>query len=104
MLHGVITQGTTPEQYFQLPFPTSLLTKVSITYTQKEETILVKKLDDCILQENYIIVSLNQEDTLLFKPNQFAIVQIKLKTVDGEVMVSDNYRIFVREVHDKEVF
>lgn len=104
MLHGIITQGTTPDQNFELPFSTSLLSKVSVTYTQKGKVVLIKKLKDCKLKDNSITVTLTQQDTFLFDPNNIVIVQIKLMTTDNEVMLSDDYRLLVKEAYDKEVF
>lgn len=104
MLQGVFMQGTTPKQYFELPFSTSLLEKVSVTYRQKERNVLVKRTEDCIYEDNYIIVPLTQEDTLLFNPNHVVEVQIKVKALNGEVMGCDEYRLAVEEIFDKEVF
>lgn len=103
MLHGIITQGTTPEQCFELPFSTDLLEKISITYVQKEEVVLIKRLEDCQLRDNYITVSLTQQETLLLNPEEIVTVQIKLKTVNSEIMLSDDYRLLVKEAYDKEI-
>lgn len=104
MLQGIFMQGTTPSQYFELPFPTSLLEKVSVTYRQKKKVILIKRTEDCVLQDNYVIVPLTQEDTLMFNPNYIVEVQVKVKTLNGEVMGCDEYRLAVEEIFDKEVF
>jgi hypothetical protein len=104
MLHGIIMQGTTPKQSYELPFSTSLLDKVSITYRQKGVTILKKEMKDCQLSENKIIVSLSQEETMMFSPLYIVNVQLKIKALGGEVQGSEEYRLSVKEIFDKEVF
>lgn len=104
MIHGIIMQGTTPDQYYELPFSTDLLEKVSVTYRQKGKTVIIKRTEDCTLEGNNIIVSLDQEETMLFNPTEIVEVQIKVKTLEGEVMGCDEYRLSVKEIFDKEVF
>lgn len=102
MIDGIIMQGTTPEQIYELPFPASDIEKVSITYRQKGVNVIVKGKEDCTFEGNQIKVSLTQEDTLSLEVG-IVLVQIKVKAL-GEVTGSAEYRLSVREIFDKGVF
>ena len=66
MLHGVFTRGTTPTQIFELPFSAEQIDNVSITYKQKNRVIAKKTLKDCNFEDNKVITSLSQEESLSF--------------------------------------
>jgi hypothetical protein len=104
MINGIIMQGTTPEQYYQFPFPTEEFQEVSVTYRQKGKIIIKKQKGECTLRDNYIIVSLTQAETLSFSPGEIVEVQIKIKDKNNEVMGSEVYRLLVKEIFDEEEF
>jgi hypothetical protein len=66
MIHGIITRGTTPTQVFELPFSTNELKDISITYTVNDIILVQKRFEDCVFENNYVIIELDQSDTFLF--------------------------------------
>lgn len=104
MINGIIAQGSTPTQHFPLPFDTSLIEKVSVTYSQNGKTIVTKKTEDCYFDGYCLFVRLNQEDTLAFVPNFVVEAQAKVKLINGDVWPSECLRFNVRIALDKEVF
>lgn len=102
MLHGIVAQGTTPTQIFELPFEASLLEKVSITYAQNGEILFRKYFRDCYIEKNYLIVELSEQETLLFSSKSKAEVQLKVLTKSGKVFASPQYSLGIEEVLDRE--
>ena len=96
-------RATTPTHTFTLPFDTSQLEKVRITYEQNDVTILSKTEVDCVLEGKNIVLNLTQEDTLLFAPRDRVYIQLRVKTVDGKVVASGLFRKFPKECLDEEV-
>lgn len=42
-------KGTTPTHAFQVPIDSSMIKEVKITYSQRDEEVLVKRTKDCII-------------------------------------------------------
>ena len=59
-------QGTTPTHTFTLPFDVSMVEKVRIIYSQKDQPVVIKNTEDCQLEGNDVFVVLTQEDTFAF--------------------------------------
>jgi hypothetical protein len=89
MIQGVIIQGTTPEHEFTLPFDTSLIKELRISYGQKGREVIVKYDEDCTLDKDVIKVRLSQEDTFLFSSSSNVSVQIKVLTNSGIVHINE---------------
>lgn len=102
MLHGIFIQGTTPTQVFELPFSTQELVSATVTYSQCGSIKVKKKTTQCIFENNYIITSLSQKESLLFIPEKTVKVQLKVLTQGGQVFASPLYLLGVEEVLDKE--
>lgn len=81
-------RGTTPTLEFVLPFETSLLAEAYVTLSQSDGVVLDKPLSECTLDGNKMTVKLTQEDTLKLKTG-LVEVQIRAKTIDGDVIASD---------------
>ena len=96
-------QGTTPTHTFNIPFSTDLIEKVRITYAQHGVTVLTKEKEDCQFEENKIICKLTQEDTLKFDGNTQVEIQIKVRTVGGEVPISKIMGVSCERVLDREL-
>lgn len=104
MLDGKFIRGTTPIHRFALPFITSQLSDLTITYGQLGEVIVKKTMEDCDVAENLVTVSLTQQESLSFSPNEIAEVQMKVATIDGDVLASPRYRLAVEDVLDDKEF
>ena len=96
-------RATTPTHIFTLPFDTSLLKRVQITYRQFGRNILQKNLEDCTLTKNAIKLELTQEETLLFAPTAEVLIQLRVVTNDGKVMASKIESKWAKECLDEEV-
>ena len=90
MIQGVIIQGTTPEHEFTLPFDTSLIKELRISYGQKGREVIVKYDEDCTYNGNVITVSLTQEDTFMFNPKLFVDVQFRVLTKNNQIHSNDD--------------
>lgn len=96
-------QGTTPTHTFTLPFDTSTLSAVKITYAQSGEVKLQKKTPDCVLSGNTVTVELTQEDTFLFEADKTVLIQVRVLTLGGDALSSAPVRVSVYVCLDKEV-
>lgn len=103
MLHGVIMPGSTPTQVFELPFDTKELEKISVTYALDTMILLEKEQSDCILENNYIIINLSEEETLSFPTNKVIEVQLKILTKSDKVYISPSYRLGIQKTLNRRL-
>ena len=103
MIHGSFSRGTTPTQIFTLPFEKELIADLRITYTQANQKIITKNLADVEINGNDISFMLTQEETFKFKEEKNILVQLKIKTTEGQVFNSDIIYIRVDPALDNEV-
>jgi hypothetical protein len=96
-------RGTTPTHTFNIPFDTSLVDEVKITYAQDNVVVLEKHTSDCILDDATISVTLTQEDTFLFDCKKSVQVQLRILTKSGEALASVVEHIGVAKCLDNEV-
>lgn len=78
-------RGTTPTITFNLPFSTSLIHKCEIYFAQDDELLLTKKLEDCVLGNTSLSVTLSQADTLAFSEDAKIQMQIRFVFTSGAV-------------------
>lgn len=104
MIQGVIIQGTTPEHEFTLPFDTSLIKELRISYGQKGREVIVKYDEDCVYSGNIIKVPLTQEDTFMFNPRLLVDVQLRVLTKNDQIHTNDDdIQLRVKESLNSEV-
>jgi hypothetical protein len=97
-------RGTTPTHTFNIPFDTSLVDEVKITYAQEDEIVLTKGTSDCVLDGSTIQVTLSQEDTFKFDQNKFSVqIQLRILTKSGEVLASIIEHVGLSKCLDDEV-
>lgn len=96
-------RGTTPTHTFTLPFETSLLKTVRVVYSQLGRVILTKTGGELSLSGNTVSVKLSQEDTLRFNCSHPVEIQIRVKTLTGDVHNSDIERTTVGRCLENEV-
>ena len=96
-------RGTTPKHIFQVPIDTSLINKVKITYCQKDREILVKRTEDCTIEDGVISTRLSQEDTFKFECNLYVTIQVRILTTSGDVLTSEPIMASVGKCLDDEV-
>ena len=98
-------RGTTPTHSFILPFSVDMIDDCSIAYAQKGHLKLVKQFNDCVLQDNVISTTLNQDETLGFNPcTPYVEVQLKVKLKSTqEVLATDIFKKSLKDILDEEV-
>lgn len=96
-------RATTPTHKFTLPFDTSLLKEIRITYQQNGKNVLKKEEADCEMSGNEIRVTLTQEETLKFEASKIALIQLRVLLVDGTVSASQIMSDLVTDCLDCEV-
>ena len=89
MLHGYIIRGTTPTHEFGIPYNSNIIRDIRVTYGQNNKALFTKYIHDCKIENNKISVSLIQEETFLFTPNKNVTVEIRVLTMDGDVVRSE---------------
>lgn len=96
-------QATTPTHTFELPFDTSLIDKVRVTYKQGDALVIDKRREDCTMEGQTIRLTLTQEETLALDPDYGVDIQLQVLTTGGNALTSDIYTRTVYEVQSGEV-
>lgn len=116
MVDGIITQGSTPWQGFNLPDCfNNRIKKATITFAQRGRTPLIKISDFVIegdklspankefcydYEEAKIWVQLSEWDTLYFGADYPVEAQLKILTNDNEVFLTSIYTLRVQKALD----
>ena len=95
--------GTTPTHTFDIPFDTSEVKEVKITYAQNNVSILEKKTVDCTQAGKTISVTLTQEDTFKFDCKKPIEIQVRILTLNGDVLSTIPQTVGVCKCLDNEV-
>ena len=84
-----MTRGTTPTHTFTIPeeLDVSTLSVIYITYSQFGRRVIEKDIEDIIISDQTLSVTLSQVETLLFRPGEVEI-QIRAKTTGGSAYAS----------------
>lgn len=96
-------RGTTPVHTFTLPFDTSGIKTIRITYSQRGSIRLTKENPVVELSGSKAIVKLTQEDTLSFNADLPVDIQIRILSSSGEALASNIFSVPCRRVLDSEV-
>ena len=96
-------RGTTPTHIYKLPFDVSLVEEIRITYAQNNKTVLTKTMADCMLDGEYILLTLTQEETLKFNDYNPVQAQIRIQTTSGNVIASKIMAVKVRATLDEVI-
>jgi hypothetical protein len=96
-------RGTTPTNTYTLPFPTELVEKVRIIFSQRDGLKIKKTEKDVEMEGNTVKIRLTQEETFLLKPTMPVKHQIRVRTTGGDVFKSKVYTFTVDECLDSEV-
>lgn len=86
MLQGIVIRGTTPTHEFELPYPIALVDDIRVVYGQNKKATIVKTINDCILTEGQISISLTQEETFLFSASKNLEIELRIKLANGKVV------------------
>lgn len=97
-------RGTTPTHTFTFPFSLDVIAKLRVIYKQDDSIVLVKTLDDCIVNGNSVSYKLTQEETLLFNSDRMVDIQIRALTAGNDSLVSRVYKVGVDVCLENEAF
>lgn len=96
-------KGTTPTHTFEVDIDTSLIKEVKIIYAQMGREVLVKRTEDCSIEDGKITTRLSQEDTFKFEANTVVTIQVRILTLGGDALTSNLMRAAVGKCLDDEV-
>ena len=110
-------RGTTPVHVFTFPFAPEQLSKILVTYAQDTddgEIILNKTKEDFVFEGNVGKITLTQEETNNFiilcqyccgdyGEQPYVKMQVRAKTVDGQALATDVWRVPLKNVLNDEV-
>lgn len=96
-------RGTTPLHVFTLPFSTDLIKNLRVIYSQNDEPVLKKELDDCKLNGNTVEVKLSQVDTFTFNSDYPVEIQVRVLTKTGDALASLPQRVGLDRCLENEV-
>jgi hypothetical protein len=103
MFEAVFSRGTTVTHYYEIPCTKKEIKQVSVAYWQNNKVVLIKRDEECVVEDGVIAVTLSQEDTLLFKEGE-TLSQVKVSLISKEVQRTMEHRIKVLRIFDEEVF
>lgn len=97
-------RGTTPTHTFVLPFDSTTVDKIKITYSQLDKEILTKTNKDVTFDGDNVIVTLSQAETFRFSEKNGAVsIQVRVVTTGGDALASKIMSVGVGKCLDKEV-
>lgn len=96
-------RATTPTHIFNIPFDTSLIKELLITYSQKKIPIVDKVLDDCVLDGKRIALTLTQRDTSKFSDRRNVEIQIRILTTSDTSLAGTIVETEVDRVLDDDI-
>lgn len=84
-----LTRGTTPTLIFELPFETSEVQEMWVSFRQGSKLVIDKALADVtLLEDTKVSVHLTQEETLELCRKDSCTIQMRVLTKDGEALAS----------------
>lgn len=99
-----MVRGTTPTHSFSIPFDTSEIDELFLTYSQNGQVVFEKQKEDCELIDNEIRVHLTQDDTLLLSDKKQTEIQLAVKTRGGDVFRSNIINVSTERIlHDDKI-
>ena len=82
-------RGTTPTLTFTLPFSTSTIRSLMLTFSQSGKEVFTLEKEDCTLDDTSVIVHLTQEQTLKFLTTALVEIQMRVLTTDNQAIASE---------------
>lgn len=91
-------RGTTPTICFKLPFDDGQIAELWLTISQRGQEVLTKEKPDMTYDGEKYSIKLTQEDTLKLDDDQYAEIQLRIRTASGDAIASRVKRIAVEEI------
>lgn len=96
-------RGTTPTHTFTIPFDVADIKKLKIIYSQDDAQIFCKRIEDCELFGTTIKTNLTQEDTFKFDCKKMVQIQIRVLTINDDLLSTKILTVSVEKCLDDEV-
>lgn len=96
-------RGTTPTHTFTIPVDETMIKRIKIIYSQNNETVFEKELEDCSFDNDNVVVTLTQEETFMFDHGVPVKLQMRILTTGGNSLASNIRLVGVEELLDDEV-
>lgn len=96
-------RGTTPTHTITLSVPLDDLKDFVVTYAQNKKVVLEKTKADYTVEEDKLVITLTQEETLKFNHDDLVEVQAKVLTMSGAVFASQIESVFVGRILNEGV-
>ena len=93
-----MVRGTTPTLTFTLPFNTSIIKSVYVTFSQKDQEVFTVETNNCTLSDNQLIIELTQSQTLAFTQNAVVEIQLRVLTNEDDALASNIIRTSVEKI------
>ncbi len=85
----MIYRGSTPTIGYRLPFAADQLAEASIAVAQNGKLVLEKTMAECVLDGDIIAADLSQQDTLKLNDQYPADIQMRVRTLAGESLITE---------------
>lgn len=107
MVNHVLYPASTPTHTFTIPFASSNIEKVLVSYKQRGSVVLAKEVTTFTNTENenecVLAIELTQEETLQFVNNTDINVQLNVFTTDDKRLTSDPIQIAAGDQYERRV-
>lgn len=99
---------TTPNDTFTLPIETDTCKIIQVTYAQGDYIIVKQSRDGAVpagmsLDGKNVVITLTQDETKKFEPDDMVTVQVRVLTNSNEVFASKEFKIFVGDSLNEEI-
>lgn len=91
-------RGTTPTVEFELPMEVNTLSQLYVTFCQGGISRIEKTLADCVAAGTVLSTRLTQEETLRLNDKKPVEIQLRVKTMHGEVLASEIIEVTVERI------
>lgn len=98
----MIRKGTTPTHIFNVNIDTEDIASVKVLYAQDGKLVLKKDTDSVKIENGKIMLTLTQEDTLLFDYRKPAQIQLRILTNSGTALASGIIPVSVGQLLESE--
>lgn len=95
--------GTTPTHTFKLPIGNEEIKSIRIIYSQNNNIVLIKDMDEIAVSTDGATVQLSQEDTLKFTNSDIAEIQLRILTNDDAALASKIMKLRIQKHLENEV-
>ena len=96
-------KGTTPTHTFEVDIDTDSIKEVKVTYSQQDKVIVEKRTEECDITQGKIQTKLTQEETFKFDHLVLVYAQLRILTINGDVLATDLIMLPVSKCLDEEV-